>query len=100
MFPSSKVKIEQFEKVDKFHGKLRMQDVENKLMHSVMENDKEKIDKGKVMIEALNMGMSSFTPDLIFENLVRNYSMAKKLYGEKLLRLLTGYDPGYIDRNI
>jgi len=32
--------------------------------------------------------------------MVNNYSSAKKLLGETLIRELTGYEPGYIDKNI
>jgi Mg-chelatase subunit ChlD len=81
-------------------GKLQFQQLENKLMHSVLENDKETIEEGKLIKDALNQGLSSFTPDLIFEHLVKNYSMAKHIFGESLIRLVSGYDPNYIKKNI
>ncbi len=69
-------------------------------MHLVLDNDKETIEKGKIVKEALNYGISSFTPDLFFEQLVKNYSMVKKIYGERIIQYLSGYDPNYIGRNI
>lgn len=69
-------------------------------MHSVLENDKKKIDEGKTLKEAINYGVNTFNPDLMFENLVNSYSQAEKLYGKKLLRQLTGYDPKYLERNM
>ena len=73
---------------------------EDKLMHSVLENDKDKIDDGKILNEALNNSMSSFSPDLMFEQFVNNYSLAENIYGETLLGLLSGYDSSYAKRNI
>ena len=81
-------------------GKLSKQDEEDKLMNSVMENDKKTIEEGKLIKDSINQGMSSFVPDMMFEQLCKNYSMAKQIYGESLLRLISGYNPDYIKRNI
>jgi Mg-chelatase subunit ChlD len=77
-----------------------MQNVEDKLMRSVLENDQQTIDEGTVIEEAINRGIGSFNPDLMFESLVRNYSLTKSLFGEALIRAISGYDPDYIERNI
>ncbi len=69
-------------------------------MHTVLENDKDALDKGSMLKDAINYGVNMFTPDLIFENLVKDYSMAEKLYGPTLIRVISGYDPSYIERNI
>jgi len=69
-------------------------------MHSVLENDKKRMEQGKILKEAINYGINTFNPDLMFENLVKSYSQAERLYGEKLLRQLTGYDPKYLERNL
>ncbi|HLD86885.1 MAG TPA: VWA domain-containing protein, partial [Candidatus Nanoarchaeia archaeon] len=66
----------------------------------VLENDKKAIDAGKMVNEATNQGLSAFTPYMMFSQLVKNYSLAKQLYGETLLKLATGYDPDYIKKNI
>ena len=81
-------------------GKLSKQDEEDKLMNSVMENDEQTIDDGKTIKEALNQGIGSFTPDLMFEQMVKNFSVAKQIYGPSLIRQLTTYDENYLSRNI
>ena len=69
-------------------------------MHSVLDNDKKEIDKGKLVEQAINQGVSSFNPDLIFENLVSNYKQARNIYGDTILRQLLGYEPDYAERNM
>ena len=95
-----KVDVKKFSEIEELTGKLKISDEAKKLMHSVMENDKETIDEGKLIKEAYNKGISAFTPSTIFENLAKNFSMAKHLYGETMIRLLTGYDPSYLEKNI
>ncbi len=87
-------------RIDELSGKLSMQFVEDKLMHSVLENDRETIDTGKLITESLNQGFGALTPDLVFEKLVKNYSLAKRLMGDSLIRLLSGYDAGYVEKNL
>lgn len=94
------IEVKKLTEIEELTGKLKISDEAKKLMRSVVENDKETIDEGKLIKEAYNQGMSSFTPSMMFENLVNNFSMAKKLYGETMIRLLTGYDPSYIEKNI
>ena len=88
------------EYIEELSGKLSFQKVEKKLMHSVLENDKETIDKGKLIRDSINQGLNSFTPDLMYEQMVRNYQMAEHIYGPSLLKLATGYNPDYIKKNI
>lgn len=92
--------VSEFEEIDEIEGKLSFQSVDDKLMHSVMENDQDTIDKGKLIRESVNQGISSFTPDLMFEQMVKNYSMAKNLYGETIIRELTGYEEDFVKNNI
>lgn len=80
-------------------GKLKPSD-EEKLMHSILEDDKEKISDGKLISESINQGIGSLTPEMILENLVKDYKLAKKLYGETIIRELTGYSPNYVEKNI
>ncbi|MEM4710714.1 MAG: VWA domain-containing protein [Candidatus Woesearchaeota archaeon] len=80
-------------------GKLKPTD-EEKLMHSILEDDREKISDGKLLSESINQGIGSLTPELILDNLVKDYKLAKKLYGETIIRELTGYSPNYIEKNI
>lgn len=69
-------------------------------MHSVLENDSDTVDDGKLLNESFNQGISSFSPDMMFENIVQNYANAERIYGERMIRLLTGYDPNYVKKNI
>ncbi|MGM5484862.1 MAG: vWA domain-containing protein [Nanobdellota archaeon] len=87
------------ENIEEVDGKLGGTDEDDKLMRSVLSNDKEKIDEGKMISDAVNRGLGSFTPDIMFENLVEKYQMTKKMYGERLIRNLTGYDADYVERN-
>ncbi|MCC7574888.1 VWA domain-containing protein [Candidatus Woesearchaeota archaeon] len=88
------------EKSDELQGKLRKDNREDKLLHSKIPLDKDKIDKGKLLMDAINNNISSFSPDTAFENFVNNYHTTKKLTGETMIRELTGYDPKYVDKNI
>lgn len=92
--------VNEFSKAEEYSGKLQMQILDEKLMHSVLEDDQKTIDDGKIIEDSINRGMSAFVPNLMFENIVKNFSIAKQLYGEKLLRLISGYDPSYLERNI
>ena len=72
---------------------------EEKLMSTVDSGETDK-DKGKLAEEMINNSLGSFTPDMMFENLVNNYRNAEKLYGETIIRELTDFEPGYIEKNI
>ncbi len=97
---STDAEVKQFSKAEECQGKLEINLIEDKLMHSVLQNDKKVIDEGKIIEEAINRGLSAFVPDLLFEQLVKNYSIAKQILGEKLIRLLTGFEPDYLEKNI
>jgi len=96
----SRQQIHEKEDIEELTGKLATQEIENKLMKSVLENDKETIEKGKLIRDSINQGLSSFTPDLIYQQLVKNYSIAEHIFGPSLLKLATGYNPDYIKKNI
>jgi len=98
--PDDQVQIGEKEKIDELSGKLAFENVDDKLMRSVLDNDKEVIDKAKLIAESFNRGIGSFTPDILYEQLVKNYRMAKEIYGEKLIRQLTGYSADYVERNV
>ena len=95
----SQQQIHEKDEIEELTGKLSSQE-ERKLMHSVLENDKETIEKGKLIRDSINQGLDTFTPDLISQQLVKNYSMAKHIFGPSLLKLATGYNPDYIEKNI
>ena len=85
---------------EELQGKMRKDNRTDKLMHSQIDVDKDKIDKASVLTDAINNNMSSFSPDIAFEQFVNNFSSAKKLYGDTLVRELSGYDSNYVDKNI
>lgn len=94
-----RTKVKEISEIEEISGKLKKQE-EKKLMNSVLQNDKKVIEEGKLIKEAINQGVSAFTPELLFEQLVKNYSITKRLLGPKLLKRLTNYDSRYIERNI
>ena len=92
--------MQEFSHADSLTGKTSKQNEEDKLMSSVMQNDKETVEDGKIVKEALNQSVSSFTPDLMIEQHVNNFSLAENIYGPKLLSVLAGYDDSYVKKNI
>ncbi|MFT4343269.1 MAG: vWA domain-containing protein [Candidatus Woesearchaeota archaeon] len=101
MLPSTEeLELKDKNAIEEEKGKLASDDEEDKLLHSVLENDSETIDDGKLVNESFNQGVSTFTPDIVFENIVQSYSNAEKIYGPKLIKLLTGYNPDYIKKNV
>jgi len=94
------IELKDISKAEETKGKLSRQDEENKLMHSVLENDENTVKDGKLLSDAINQGFNSFTPDMMFDNLAKDFATARNLYGEKLIRLLSSYNPNYIKRNI
>jgi Mg-chelatase subunit ChlD len=97
---TDELELKEKKPIEELSGKLARDNDEQKLMHSVLENDSDTIDDGKLIAESFNQGISSFTPDIVFQNMVQNYANAEKIYGEKLVRLLTGYDPNYLRKNV
>ena len=76
--------------IEEKEGKLSKQKEEDKLMRSVLEG--EKTEDGKLLRDAINNNLFSFNPDLMFENIVKNYSLAEKIYGKSFLRNLVDDD--------
>jgi len=96
---TSDTSINEIEEIEELDGKLGSQNEEDKLMKSVLNNDKKAIEDGKLIRESLNKGIGSFTPELIFEKLVNNYTIAKELYGKTIIKSITSYDPSYVEKN-
>jgi len=95
--------LEEIEKLragEELKGSMQSQDEEDKIAKIVLQNDRVKIEEGRILSEAFNQGIMGFHPDMMFSNVVKNYQMAENLYGEKLMRLITGYNPDYLKRNI
>ncbi len=98
--PQQKTEVKDFEEIEEHSGKLAFQNVEDKLMHSIMENDQSVIENAKIIKDSINQSLNSFTPDRMFEQFVKNYKMAKQIFGDKLIRQMTGYDEKYVEKNI
>lgn len=73
---------------------------EDQLKSNTIDVDKDEVDKGRVMSEALNNNISSFMPDMMMDKMVTNFKEAKDIYGDSLIRELTGYDTDYVERNM
>jgi len=100
MFPDQEVPIEEFSQAEELQGKLASQSEEDKLMKSVLQNEKSSIEHGQLINEGINQGLHAFSPDLMFSQITKNFQLAKNLYGEKLLKLLTSYSPDFIKKNL
>lgn len=97
---SERLEVKQFTSADEISGKLSFQHLEDKFMHSVLENDRKVIDEGKLISDVISQGISSFTPDILFEQIVKNYTIAKHIFGESIIRLVSGYEPDYVKKNV
>ncbi len=100
VFDTLEQEVKEISKAESTTGKLSKQHVEDKLMNSVLAGDKKTIDHAEMIQEATNRGIGSFTPELMFEQLTKNFSITKQILGPKLIRLLSGYDPNYIEKNL
>ena len=92
--------VKDISKGETSEGKLHKQYTEDKLMNSVLASDKTTIEHAELIQEATNQNIGAFTPSLMFSQMVKNFSIAKQLLGDKLIRLLTGYDSNYIEKNL
>ncbi|HIH38702.1 VWA domain-containing protein [Candidatus Woesearchaeota archaeon] len=92
-FDNQQLNVEE-ELVD-FQGKSSR---ESGMLTSAQDGDVE--EQGKLMNAALNMSVGSFIPDLFFEKVVNNFKLAQQLYGETILRQVTGYNISFLEKNI
>lgn len=92
--------LKDLDKIEELSGSLSSQTQEDKLMRSVLESDKKTIDYGKIILDSLNHGIHSFNPEMLFEQIIKDYSLAEKIYGTSLLREITGEDASSIKRNL
>lgn len=98
-FDSQPTEVEELEDIEELEGKMGTSN-DDAMMHSVMENDKQTIEDGKLIADAFNMSVGAFTPDLFFQQMVKNYNIAKQLFGDTILRLVSGFNPNYIEKNL
>lgn len=97
---NSDVTVDELDSVEELSGKLSSSPDEERLMRSVLNNEDESIKDGKLVAEAINHGVGSFTPDIFFKNLVSDYRNAERLYGKTIIRALTEYSPEYVKKNL
>ncbi len=100
MFPDAPTEVKAFSAIEELQGKLRFTELDDALLHTVLDNDKNLIEEGRVITDSINKGVQAFTPNMLFEQLVKSYRITEELFGEKLLRYLTGYSGDYIARNM
>ena len=100
ILPDAEVKILESSEGKELAGKLEFSSVDDKLMHAVLDNDKKVVEEGKLIRESISNNIGAFVPDLMFEQIVQNFSVAKQLFGDTLLRRLTNYDSIYIEKNL
>ena len=70
----------------------------NGLMHSVLENDAERVMAAKVISASINYKIP-LNADSIFEEIVKDYKMAENIYGRVFIREITGFSEDYIKKN-
>ncbi|MEK6808526.1 MAG: hypothetical protein AABY14_02465 [Nanoarchaeota archaeon] len=71
----------------------------NQILNSLLEEKEDVITSARLIGSAQNQGISSFSAN-ISEQLIKNFSIAKNIYGKTLIRELTGYTIPDIEKNI
>lgn len=95
----SDAQIQKQDTIEELDGQLSQSDPEEqKLMKSVLQGEQGKHD-GQVMEDAINNNLGAFMPDMMFSKITQNYKQAKQIYGERMLRELSGYDGDFVDKN-
>ena len=92
--------IDRMQEGEQLDGNLKTDLEEERLAHTIVDVNTDNIDEGTIVEEAFNNNTGSFMPDMMFKDLVKNFKNAEKLYGETLIRELSGYDPRSIDKNV
>lgn len=92
--------IDRMQEGEQLDGNLKTDLEEERLAHTIVDVNTDNIDEGTIVEEAFNNNTGSFMPDMMFKDLVKNFKNAEKLYGETLIRELSGYDPRFIDKNV
>ncbi|MFW6046407.1 MAG: vWA domain-containing protein [Candidatus Woesearchaeota archaeon] len=96
ILPEKKVKES---KKDKKSNKQKDKVTGKENVSSLTDSEDQRKEKGQVVNEMINQGFP-FIPDVMFENIVDNYDQAVETYGETIIRIVSGYSPGYIKKNI
>jgi Mg-chelatase subunit ChlD len=96
--PNSNKKVERASKGREIEGSMKTD--EQGLAHSIVEGNKDRMQQGMLLESSINQGLFAFNADMMFEHIVKDYRQAEKLYGETLLRFVTGYSSNAIKKNI
>ncbi|MFH1133129.1 MAG: VWA domain-containing protein [Nanoarchaeota archaeon] len=91
--------IRTISEITKLDGGMASSPDEERLLHAIIDADSKAVDNAKLIAESINQS-ACFIPDLLFDKLVTQFSMAKSLYGSTLLRQLTGYSASYLEKNL
>jgi Mg-chelatase subunit ChlD len=93
------VQVDNAGMAEELSGKMHSDPEEERLAHTVLDNDEQMVRDGEMLAESVDYSLNSFTPDLMFEKLVSNYRDAERLYGPTIVRELTGMSPKNIEKN-
>lgn len=92
--------VEETESVEALKGKMHSDFDDERLMHSVIESDEQHVKDGKLLCDSVDYAVGSFTPDLMFKEMVENFKNAQRLFGPTIIRELTGYGSEYVEKNL
>ena len=53
-----------------------------------------------ILDSSANQGLFAFNPDMMFDQLVKDYNTAEKIYGETFIRLITGEDAAALKKKL
>ncbi len=85
--------------LEQLDGVLKQQNQEDKLLRSILDDDKQAVEDGKLLNEAISSATDCLIPDTIYEKLVKDYRVAEKTYGKTFLQYISGYDPEFLKKN-
>ena len=68
--------------------------------HTTISGNELREEHGKILDSSINQGLNAFNPDMMYEQLAKDYSMAEKVYGETMLQAVTGDEADVIERNL
>ena len=97
---SNETSVDDFSSAEELSGSPGRNPEKQGLMNTVLEGEEESIDLGNMVMDAVDNGWSMFTPELVMEKLVKDYREAKELFGDTLVRQLTGYSAEYVQKNM
>ena len=82
------------------HEETSNSDFDEGLVQSLVEGNKERSEQGRMLESSINQGLFSFNPEHLYDKLVQDYNAAEKIYGEGMLRAVTGDDPNALKKNL